>query len=98
MSQHLPDAAPHLDMNGTRDDFGPISLEKDIAAAIVPEHAQEIDPVAEGRVLRKIDLFLIPLMWIGYGLVYYDKVASYSALEPIADRLRPSLVALFSLE
>ncbi|KAI4214645.1 MAG: hypothetical protein LQ351_002718 [Letrouitia transgressa] len=80
MSQHLPDAAPHLDMNGTRDDFGPISLEKDIAAAIVPEHAQEIDPVAEGRVLRKIDLFLIPLMWIGYGLVYYDKAILGSAV------------------
>ena len=46
----------------------------DIAATILPSHAQPIDPVLEHRVRRKIDLFFIPLMWIGYGLVYYDKV------------------------
>ncbi len=50
------------------------SLEKDAAAAIVSDHAVELDQAAERRVLRKIDLFLIPLMWVGYGLVYYDKV------------------------
>lgn len=49
-------------------------LEKDAAAAIVPDHAIELDKAAERRVLRKVDLFLLPLMWIGYGLVYYDKV------------------------
>ena len=52
------------------------SFEQDIAAAIVPEHAQAIDRAIEKRVLRKIDLFLIPLMWIGYGFVYYDKACS----------------------
>lgn len=99
MSQPHPASAPNLNINGThRDDSSPIWLEKDIAAAIVPEHAQEIDPVAEGRVLRKIDMFLIPLMWIGYGLVYYDKVTSCSSLQPSTDCLRPYLVALFSLE
>ncbi|KAG8531338.1 uncharacterized protein KY384_002967 [Bacidia gigantensis] len=51
------------------------SFEKDVAATIVPEHAQEVDAVAERRVVRKIDLFLIPWMWIGYGFVYYDKVS-----------------------
>ncbi|KAK4934250.1 hypothetical protein LTR28_010765, partial [Elasticomyces elasticus] len=50
-----------------------VSLDKDDAAAIVGEHAQNIDPVLEARVLRKIDLFLIPAMIVGYGLVYYDK-------------------------
>lgn len=48
--------------------------EKDIAIAIVGEHGHAIDPAIEARVLRKIDWFLIPMMSIGYGLVYYDKV------------------------
>lgn len=55
--------------NGSTDSF-----EKDIAATIVPEQAQDIDPEIERRVLRKVDLWLIPWMWIGYGFVYYDKV------------------------
>ena len=50
------------------------SFDKDLAATIVPERAQTIDAAKEKRVLRKIDLFLIPWMWIGYGFVYYDKV------------------------
>ena len=50
------------------------SGDKDIAAALVSEHAQPIDPAVERRVLRKIDLYFIPLMWMGYGFVYYDKV------------------------
>ena len=50
--------------------------EKDIAASVVPEYAQPWDKQVERRVVRKIDLTLIPLMWIGYGLVYYDKVSS----------------------
>ena len=49
------------------------SFDKDIAATIVPEHALSVNPAMERRVLRKIDMFLIPLMWIGYGFVYYDK-------------------------
>ena len=49
------------------------SFDNDIAATIVSEHAQRVDPNIEQRVLRKIDWFLIPLMWIGYGFVYYDK-------------------------
>lgn len=51
-------------------------FDKDLAAAIVPERAQHFDDIIERRVLRKIDLFLIPWMWIGYGFVYYDKVYS----------------------
>lgn len=49
---------------------------KDVAASIVPDYAQPWDKAVERRVVRKIDLFLIPFMWIGYGLVYYDKVRS----------------------
>ena len=49
-------------------------FEKDLAAAIVSENAQHIDTITENRVRRKIDLYLIPWMWIGYGFVYYDKV------------------------
>ncbi|KAL8659277.1 MAG: hypothetical protein Q9202_007195 [Teloschistes flavicans] len=56
------------------------SFEKDEGAAIVPEHAVNVDKAVERRVLRKIDLFLIPLMWIGYGLVYYDKAILGSAV------------------
>lgn len=48
--------------------------EQDIAIAMVGEHRSDIDPAVETRVLRKIDLFLVPAMFIGYGLVYYDKV------------------------
>lgn len=50
------------------------SFEKDLAAAIVPDHAREFDRATENRVVRKIDLYLIPWMWLGYGFVYYDKV------------------------
>lgn len=50
------------------------SFEKDAAAAIVPDHAVVFDRSLARRVQRKIDWFLIPVMWFGYGLVYYDKV------------------------
>ncbi|KAJ5965012.1 Major facilitator superfamily domain general substrate transporter [Penicillium vulpinum] len=55
------------------------SSEKDEALAVVSEFAQEIDPVVEKRVLRKIDLYLMPAMLIGYGMVYYDKAILGSA-------------------
>lgn len=58
--------------------LGRSSFDKDLAAAIVPDHAQDIDSRVERRVLRKIDLVLIPWMWIGYGFVYYDKVCGCS--------------------
>jgi hypothetical protein len=46
--------------------------DQDVAIAIVGEHRQEIDPAVEARVVRKIDMFLIPAMIVMYGLVYYD--------------------------
>ena len=58
----------------THDDSSVESFDKDLAAAIVSDHAREFDRVTERRVLRKIDLYLIPWMWLGYGFVYYDKV------------------------
>ncbi|KAJ3961159.1 hypothetical protein N0V92_002133 [Colletotrichum tropicale] len=45
----------------------------------VGDHAQVVDPEIEARVVRKIDLFLMPAMVIGYGLVYYDKAILGSA-------------------
>lgn len=68
---YLPERQPYLEGG---DQSSSVSLEKDAAAAIVPDYALDLDKAVERRVLRKIDLFLIPLMWIGYGLVYYDKV------------------------
>ena len=56
------------------DDSSLESFDKDLAAAIVSDHAREFDHFTEHRVLRKIDLYLIPWMWLGYGFVYYDKV------------------------
>ena len=47
----------------------------DLAAAIVSTHAQAFDQATERRVLRKIDAYLMPWMWLGYGFVYYDKVS-----------------------
>lgn len=57
-----------------------LAKDQDIAIAIVGEHRHDIDPVVEARVVRKIDLFLIPTMIFGYGLVYYDKVFPSSLL------------------
>jgi len=72
---------------------------QDIAIAIVGEHRQNIDPAIEAQVVRKIDLFLVPAMFIGYGLVYYDKVLTYSCvLEPIANINRQFLDLLFCSE
>lgn len=57
-----------------------VSTDDDIAAAFVPDRAQWIDRRLERRVVRKIDFFLIPVMWIGYGFVYYDKAILGSAV------------------
>ncbi|KAI0532623.1 putative MFS transporter [Xylaria digitata] len=49
------------------------------AAGDDPTGARPITAEMEHRVLRKIDLFLMPAMVIGYGLVYYDKAILGSA-------------------
>ncbi|KAH8882323.1 putative MFS transporter [Thozetella sp. PMI_491] len=43
------------------------------ALELAVEDRQPIDPEVERRVVRKIDWFLVPVMIVGYGLVYYDK-------------------------
>ncbi|RDW68053.1 hypothetical protein BP6252_09449 [Coleophoma cylindrospora] len=50
--------------------------EKDVASALVGEQRLDLDPATAARVLRKIDCFLVPVMTLGYGLVYYDKASS----------------------
>ncbi|KAJ5334131.1 uncharacterized protein N7506_007914 [Penicillium brevicompactum] len=61
------------------DRAAPHTSEKDAALAVVSDVAQEIDPVVARRVVRKIDLYLMPAMLIGYGMVYYDKAILGSA-------------------
>ncbi len=76
-----------------QDELTTQSLEKDAAAAIVPDHAVRLDKAEEHRVQRKIDRFLIPVMWFGYGLVYYDKVLFHIPTPsqlPLTGVIRPS--------
>ncbi|KAH6721039.1 major facilitator superfamily domain-containing protein [Leptodontidium sp. MPI-SDFR-AT-0119] len=54
--------------------------DKDVAIAMVGEQRHDIDPAVEARVVRKIDWFLVPAMFCGYGLVYYDKAILGSAV------------------
>ncbi|KAH8881782.1 putative MFS transporter [Thozetella sp. PMI_491] len=49
------------------------------AEQLVGEEARPIDLEVAKRVLRKIDLFLMPMMIIGYGLMYWDKALLGSA-------------------
>ncbi|KAJ4145150.1 hypothetical protein LMH87_004008 [Akanthomyces muscarius] len=53
--------------------------DQDDALAVVGPSSHVLDPVVTSRVVRKIDLFLIPFMVVGYGLVYYDKAILGSA-------------------
>ena len=48
------------------DRAAPHTSEKDAALAVVSDVAQEIDPVVARRVVRKIDLYLMPAMLIGW--------------------------------
>ena len=45
----------------------------DVAAQVVGAEAQNYDHTVERGIIRKIDLWVIPFLWFGYGLVYYDK-------------------------
>ncbi|KAI1261436.1 putative MFS transporter [Xylariaceae sp. FL1019] len=57
------------------------------------EEAKNIDPAVERRVLRKIDIFLMPAMVLGYGLVYYDKaILGSAALFGMTSDLKLSVV------
>lgn len=49
---------------------------KDEALALVGEHGHDIDPAIERRVVRKLDLFLLPAMVLGYGLVSHVQKCS----------------------
>ena len=59
----VPDPSRHGGATETKDD--PI--------AMVGEQRHAVDPAVTARAVRKIDLFLMPAMIFGYGLVYYDK-------------------------
>ncbi|KAF8682465.1 MFS general substrate transporter [Rhizoctonia solani] len=59
--------------------------DKDAAAAFLADLSlqdqspEEIDPEAEKRLLWKMDLLLMPLLTMSYGLQYYDKAIFSSA-------------------
>ena len=74
MASEDKDGSAQLRNLPDHDDSSVGSFDKDLAAAIVSDHARGFDRVTERRVLRKIDMYLIPWMWLGYGFVYYDKV------------------------
>lgn len=64
----LPDllaGEKHVSIPSMEKTSSPDAPEKDVAYAIAGEHAQSIDPVVEARVVRKLDMFLIPAMLIG---------------------------------
>lgn len=52
---------------------GHLKTRADVAAQVVGVEAQDYDHTVERRLIRKIDLWVIPFLWFGYGLVYYDK-------------------------
>lgn len=76
MNAHDDEKAIQLPENGSADVVRVPAADQDLAMGIVGEKRRAIDPAMEARVVRKIDLFLIPTMIFGYGLVYYDKVSS----------------------
>lgn len=77
MNSQLQDsekAAIEARSSPTHSEDAVISIEgKDDAIAIVGEHRHAIDPAVEARAVWKIDLYLVPAMFTGFGLVFYDK-------------------------
>lgn len=57
----------------------PSTIPRSSSEASLGDEARDYDASLEHKVLRKIDLFLMPAMVIGYGLVYYDKAILGSA-------------------
>ena len=60
-----------------------VAADQDVAIAMVGVEQHAIDPAVAARAVRKIDLFLIPAMTVGYGLVYYDKVCLFVTSPPL---------------
>jgi uncharacterized membrane protein len=61
------------EMNDTTPTGRHAKTRADVAAQVVGVEAQTYDQNVERRIIRKIDLWVIPFLWFGYGLVYYDK-------------------------
>lgn len=49
----------------------------DDALALVGEHAQEIDPVIAQRVVRKTDMFLIPVMFMVVSVAHWQSIKQF---------------------
>lgn len=61
------------DFDGHTPANGHSKTRADVAAQVVGAEAQNYDHAVERSVIRKIDLWVVPFLWFGYGLVYYDK-------------------------
>jgi hypothetical protein len=59
--------ATHLD-TFTTEQLAMSTNKGDVAAHIVGSEAQTYDHSIERRIIRKIDLWVIPFLWLGYGL------------------------------
>ena len=70
------------------------SNDKDIAINLVGEHAQDIDPAIEAKVLRKIDLFLIPAMIVGMHTSPTLRPSPYSFIPFLSNPTPPSNMLL----
>lgn len=57
---HQPGSPPR-EGYGAASPTSSVSLDKDVAIGLVGEHAREIDPAIEIKVLRKIDWFLVSM-------------------------------------
>jgi hypothetical protein len=49
--------SPPYENDGVVSPASSVSLDKDVAIGLVGEHAREIDPAVEAKVLRKIDWY-----------------------------------------
>ena len=86
-STFLSNSSPKSNHSHHGSDDDGIVGEKDLAATLVGvadgrlreggggDEEDEEDVKRRERVLRKVDGYLMPWMWVGYGFVYYDKVS-----------------------
>ncbi|KAF5596624.1 allantoate permease [Fusarium subglutinans] len=60
-----------------------------MALKLAEAHASdEVDPIAEKKLVKKIDWYLMPLMCMTYALQYYDKVMiGYGAIFELREDL-----------
>lgn len=70
-------------------------IKLDDAKAGVPTHTRgyEIDPVAEKKLLRKLDLRVIPILWLLFLLAFLDRTNIGSSTQKLFHRLHGQLMS-----